>query len=82
MAQRRVLVQLDGELLALIDERAARLRQSRSAVIRGAIERELRDERKKAIDKAIDEGYRRMPPDEFDAWADASAKRSIAAEPW
>ena len=82
VARRQVLVQLNDELLSLLDERAARLQQSRSAVIRGALERELRDERKKAIDRAIIEGYTRIPQAEHDPWADAAARRSIADEPW
>ena len=83
MARRQTLVQLSDELLALLDERAARLGQSRSEVIRRALERELRDERKRAIDAAIVEGYTRVPADdEFDAWSRASARRTIADEPW
>lgn len=83
VGRRQVLVQLNDELLAHLDERAARLGQSRSELIRRALEREVRSERKRAIDRQIVEGYQRKPPDgELDAWADASARRSIAAEPW
>jgi len=35
-----------------------------------------------AIDLAIVSGYERLPPAELDPWAEASAKRSVAAEPW
>jgi metal-responsive CopG/Arc/MetJ family transcriptional regulator len=82
MARRQTLVQLTDELLALLDERAARSGRSRSELIRAAIERELAADAESAIDAAIVEGYRRIPPQEYDPWAAASAKRSIAAEPW
>jgi metal-responsive CopG/Arc/MetJ family transcriptional regulator len=82
MARRQTLVQLTDELLALLDERAARSGRSRSELIRVAIERELAADADSAIDTAIVEGYRRFPPQEHDSWAEASARRSIAAEPW
>jgi predicted transcriptional regulator len=82
MARRQTLVQLSDELLALLDERAARTGRSRSDLIRTAIERELAADREAAIDAAIVEGYRRVPPPEHDPWAEAAARRSIAAEPW
>jgi metal-responsive CopG/Arc/MetJ family transcriptional regulator len=82
MARRQTLVQLNDDLLALLDERAAKSGRSRSEIIRTAIERELAAESDAAIDAAIVEGYTRIPPPEFDPWAEASAKRSIADEPW
>ncbi len=81
MARRQTLVQLTDELLALLDERAARTGRSRSELIRTAVERELAEDREAAIDAAIVEGYRQTPS-EPDSWAKASAKRSIVAEPW
>jgi len=82
VARRQVLVQLTDDLVALLDQRAARTGRSRSELIRNAVERELAADRDAAIDAAILEGYRRSPPPEHDAWAEASARRSIAAEPW
>jgi Arc/MetJ-type ribon-helix-helix transcriptional regulator len=82
MARRQVLVQLTDELLAILDERAARTRRSRSDLIRSALERALAAEAGAAVDAMIVDGYRRLPPTEIDAWAVASARRSIAAEPW
>jgi Arc/MetJ-type ribon-helix-helix transcriptional regulator len=82
MARRQTLVQLTDDLLALLDERAARTGRSRSEIIRSAIERELAAEREAAIDAAIVEGYTRLPPPKRDPWAEASAKRSVADEPW
>jgi predicted transcriptional regulator len=82
MPRRQTLVQLTDELLALLDERAAKTGRSRSEIIRSAIERDLAAGREAAIDAAIIEGYTRIPPPEHDPWAEASAKRSIADEPW
>ena len=82
MARRQTLVQLNDELLALLDERAAKTGRTRSEIIRAAIERELAADREAAIDAAIVEGYTRIPPPDHDPWADASAERSVAAEPW
>ncbi len=82
MARKQALVQLSDELLALLDERAAKSGRSRSEIIRSAIERELAEEREAAIDKAIVDGYKRIPPPENDPWAEASAIESIRAEPW
>jgi predicted transcriptional regulator len=82
VARKQTLVQLSDELLALLDARAARTGKSRSELIRDAIERDLASDREAAIDAAIVAGYRRLPPDQFDPWADAAAVESIRAEPW
>ena len=82
MARRQTLVQLNDELLALLDERASRTGRSRSEIIRQAVAHELEGDREAAIDAAIVSGYERVPPTEFEPWAEASAKRSVAAEPW
>lgn len=81
-ARRQTLVQLNDELLALLDEKAARAKRSRSELIREALERYLAAERESAIDQAIIEGYTRFPQEEHDPWAEAAAKRSISEEPW
>lgn len=82
MPRQQTLVQLTDELVALLDERASRDGVSRSQLIRTAIESFLADDRRRAIDEAIVEGYRRIPPGELDALAEESARRSVAAEPW
>ena len=82
VARQQTLVQLTDELLALLDEKAAKEGTSRSELIRQAIERYLRDERKAEIDAAIVEAYTRMPQPDYDPWAEASAIASIKAEPW
>ena len=82
MARRQTLVQLNDELLAVLDQRAARHGVSRSELIRRAIEAYLKDDRDAEIDAAIVEGYTRIPPEEDDPWAEASTIESIRAEPW
>ena len=81
MARRQTLVQLSDELLAAIDQQAARTGRSRSEIIRTAVERHLRQILQADIDRAIVEGYTRFPQKE-DAWAEAAARESIAEEPW
>ena len=82
VGRQQTLVQLTDELLALVDERAAHAGTSRSELIRTALEEYLANDRAAAIDAAIADGYRRIPPAEADAWAAAAARRSVAAEPW
>jgi metal-responsive CopG/Arc/MetJ family transcriptional regulator len=81
VARQQTLVQLNDELLALLDERAGHLGVSRSELIRRAIAEFLTDEREAALDAAIVEGYARIPQED-DPWSHASARRSIADEPW
>jgi predicted transcriptional regulator len=76
------LVQLTDDLLARLDERAARTGASRSELVRQAIEEHLARTDSGAIDAAIVEGYERVPPLEVDPWATAAAIESIRAEPW
>lgn len=83
MARTQTLVQLNEALLARLDERAGREGRSRSALIRSAIERYLEDDLATEADRAIAEGYRRIPqtPAE-DVWAEAAARDAIREEPW
>ena len=76
------LVQLTNGLVSRLDEHAARLGISRSELIRRAIEENLAASDAGAIDRAIVEGYTRIPPLEVDPWAEAAAAESIRAEPW
>jgi metal-responsive CopG/Arc/MetJ family transcriptional regulator len=83
MARTQTLVQLTDDLLARLDERAARERRSRSILIREAVEEYLADDLKAEIDRRIVEGYRRQPQTrEEDAWAEASAREAVREEPW
>jgi hypothetical protein len=80
IARTQTLVQLTDELLALLDERAARSRRSRSELIRDAIESYFADGAEAEIDRRIVEGYERTPPEPIDY--EGVAKRAIVAEPW
>jgi predicted DNA-binding protein len=82
MARQPVLVQLSDELLAALDQRAAAAGVSRSKLIREALERQLADDLTAEIDRRIVEGYKRIPPAELDAIADAASRRLISEEPW
>jgi Arc/MetJ-type ribon-helix-helix transcriptional regulator len=79
--------------LKLPDEDLARLDQlieagrfpNRHAALRAAFERMLRAEAEALLDARIVAGYRRQPDGDdadLDALAAASARRSIADEPW
>jgi len=77
--------------LRIMEERVERLDRlvnsgafaTRAAAVTGAIDRLLEDEDRKAVDRAIVEGYTRIPPTpEEDAWADWSTAESIREEPW
>ena len=81
MARQQTLVQLNDSLIALLDERAARDGVSRSRLIRDAIEAYLDEDLAAEIDRAIVEGYTRIPPDD-DPWVDAATDDTIRAEPW
>lgn len=83
MARTQTLVQLSDDLLALLDERAARERRSRSTLIREALEAYLHDAAEADLDRRIVEGYTRIPPTPEEAhWAEASARKVIREEPW
>jgi len=81
MARTPALVQLNDDLIARLDARAAVARRSRSELIREAIERYLSDDPASAIDAAIVDSYTRIPPEE-DFGASWAARASIDAEPW
>jgi metal-responsive CopG/Arc/MetJ family transcriptional regulator len=77
------MVQLNDTLLEMLDRRATETGRSRSDLIREAIEQHYKQDIEAAIDRAIVEGYTRIPPDdELDALHDELARRSIAEEPW
>ena len=78
------MVQLNDELLEVLDQRATETGRSRSDLIREAIEQYYKEDIEAAIDRAIVEGYTRIPDDEdaWDAVYDDLARRSIAEEPW
>ncbi|HJW58926.1 MAG TPA: CopG family transcriptional regulator [Actinomycetota bacterium] len=77
------MVQLNDTLLEVLDQRATETGRSRSDLIREAIEQYYKEDIEAAIDRAMVEGYTRVPDDdEFDALYQDVARRSIAEEPW
>jgi metal-responsive CopG/Arc/MetJ family transcriptional regulator len=85
MARRtQTLVQLTDELVALLDERAARQRRSRSDLIREAIEGFLGDDAEAHVSRQIVAGYERIPQegDDLENWARRGALDLIDEEPW
>lgn len=82
MQRQQVLVQLDDELLAALDERAASEGVSRSELLRRLARRGLGSDLEARVDDAITEGYRRVPAQPGDELVRALAIASIEAEPW
>jgi len=56
--------------------------QTRTEVVRTALEALIEEQRRREVDRAIVEGYRRHPPEPPDAFTDSLAQRSIVEEPW
>lgn len=81
MARTQTIVQLTDALLTELDARRAREGRSRSELIRDAIEAYLAVDREDALDRAIVDGYTRVPPHE-NLGAGWAARASIEAEPW
>lgn len=82
MARTQVLVQFTDDLLGRLDEHAARVSRSRSELIREAVQGYLDATPEGEIDRAIVEGYRRIPPGELDDFSDAGGFDLIDDEPW
>jgi CopG family transcriptional regulator / antitoxin EndoAI len=61
---------IDPRLLKAVDKLTRARKTTRSALIRGALEAELRRERVRELEAEHVAGYRRHPvaPGEFDAW--------------
>jgi metal-responsive CopG/Arc/MetJ family transcriptional regulator len=83
MGRKRVMVQLDELVLEVLNQRAATGGRSRDDLIREAVEHHFKKDIEARIDAVIVEGYQRVPDDgEFDALAEANARRLIAEELW
>lgn len=63
MPRREVLVQLDDELVAKLDEIAKRTKVSRSELIRRAAQSVIEADEWVEADKRLAEGYTKYPPD-------------------
>ncbi len=80
-----ISVRMPDDRVSAIDELVASgSHASRAGVIVAAIDRLIAHLESERIDREIVEGYTRVPPTPEDEirWAEASARRSIAAEPW
>jgi len=78
-----ITVRMSDERVRAIDELVAAGRASRAAVIVEAIDRLVAELERERIDRAIVEGYTRIPQTAEELrWAEASGRRSIADEPW
>lgn len=68
MARTQTMVQLTDELVTLLDDEAARLGLSRSALIRDLLETALHDDRERELSRLIVDGYTRIPQGAPDDW--------------
>jgi len=75
---------MSDERVRAIDELVSSgSRASRAAVIVEAIDRLIADLEREAIDRAIVDGYTRIPQTEEELeWAEWSTEESVAEEPW
>ena len=79
-----ISIRVSDDRVAAIDELVASgSHASRASVIIAAIDRLVAQLEAERIDRAIVEGYARIPSTaEEDDWADWSATESIREEPW
>ncbi len=84
MATEQIAVRLPEELLAEVDELVARgIYDSRAAAVRAGLEAVADSERRRQVDRAVVEGYRRIPAAETEhEGAVASLRDAIVDEPW
>lgn len=84
MTTQQVAVRLPERLLASLDDLVASgAYESRAAAVRAGIEAISRLERERRIDRAIVDGYTRLPPTEAeDRAALVSLSEAILDEPW
>jgi metal-responsive CopG/Arc/MetJ family transcriptional regulator len=80
----QLVTRVDDELVAQLDELVAdKVIASRSEAVRLALARLVDAARRKRIEEAIIEGYRRIPQtDEETEMADVAARQMIVDEPW
>jgi len=76
-------VRVPPELIELIDRLVAEgVYPNRTAAVRAALDGLARDERRRALDQAIAEGYRRFPPDPPGDLERSLAEQSVRQESW
>jgi predicted DNA-binding protein len=79
MARSQTLVQLNDTLLAMLDQRAAKQRISRSQIIRDAIEAYLASDYEADVTRQMLAGYERIPQATADKWGDPIRFTAAAA---
>ena len=84
MATEQIAVRLPEELLVELDDLLRKgVYESRAAAVRAGIETLMELERRRRTDRAVVEGYRRVPPTAAEREAAiASLREAIAEEPW
>jgi Arc/MetJ-type ribon-helix-helix transcriptional regulator len=84
MATEQIAVRLPRELLDEVDDLVARgVYQSRAAAVRAGVEAVAESERRRQVDEAMIEGYRRRPAGAAEREAAvASLRDAILEEPW
>lgn len=70
MARKQTIVQLSDEMIELLDAEAARTGESRSSLIRKAVDAYLTDARARALTRRLVEGYTAIPQGAIDEWGD------------
>lgn len=80
----QLAIRLADDLVADLDDLVTAGRfANRTEVVRSALHSLIETERRRQIDDAIRDGYRRVPPTEAECrWADAAGRDMIAEEPW
>jgi Arc/MetJ-type ribon-helix-helix transcriptional regulator len=84
MSTEQIAVRVSADLLARLDDLVGDgVFKSRAAAVRAGIEAVTEAERRRLIDRAVVEGYRRRPPTELEDSAALDAlRRTIQQEPW
>jgi Arc/MetJ-type ribon-helix-helix transcriptional regulator len=84
VATEQIAVRLPASLLVELDDLVRRgVYDSRAAAVRAGIEAITDMDRRRRIDAAVIEGYRRVPAGEADGpSARSSLRDAIAEEPW
>lgn len=84
VATEQIAVRLPEQLLALLDDLVDRgIYESRAAAVRAGVEAVVEFDRRSLTDRAIVDGYHRMPPSDAERQAAiASLRDAILEEPW